>query len=140
MLSIEHSVREVRAGGPGELPSDVPGSPEPILIRGLVAHWPVVQAALESPAGVEAYLRRFYSGATVNAVYGKPGEQGRIYYNEDLTGFNFEAVKSRLDTVKTTLHDGSYLVERKTSGANLPPQDSDKGISGGRSQPDADCA
>ena len=81
MLNIERSVREVRAGGPGELPPELLGSPDPVLIRGLVGHWPIVQAALDSPAGVEAYLRRFYTGATVNAVYGKPGEHGRIFYN-----------------------------------------------------------
>ena len=88
MLNIEHRVREVPASGPGELPPDVPGSPEPMLIRGLVEHWPIVRAAADSPGAVENYLRRFYAGATVNAVYGKPGERGRLFYNEDLSGFN----------------------------------------------------
>ena len=108
MLIIETGTREVRASGPGELPPDVLGSPEPILIRGLVDHWPIVQAALDSPAGVEAYLRSFYSGATVNAVYGKPGEQGRIYYSEDLSGFNFNVVNSRLDSVLDDIRSQSH--------------------------------
>jgi len=99
MLSIEQSVREVRADEPGELPSGVLDRAEPTLIRGLVGHWPIVRAALDSPAAVEAYLRRFYAGAPVNAVYGAPGAKGRVFYNEDLSGFNFEAVKSPLDTV-----------------------------------------
>lgn len=98
-MSIEHRVREVRASGPGELPSDLTDSPEPILIRGLVRHWPIVRAAVDSSAAVGAYLRRFCAGATVNAVFGKPGERGRVFYNEDLSGFNFEAVKSRLESV-----------------------------------------
>ena len=109
MLSIERSVQEVRANEPGELPSNLIGSPEPTLIRGLVRHWPIVQAGLESPAAVEAYLRRFYAGAIVNAVYGKPGEQGRIFYNEDLSGFNFEATKSRLDTVLDDIRSQSHV-------------------------------
>jgi hypothetical protein len=99
MLSIEQTVREVQAGAPGELPAAVFGSAEPVLVRGLVRHWPIVRAASESPAAAEAYLQRFYQGAIVNAVYGKPGEQGRLFYNEDLSGFNFETVRSRLDAV-----------------------------------------
>ena len=108
MLSIERGTREVRASGPGELPSKVLGSPEPILLRGLVSHWPIVQAAADSPAAVEAYLRRFYAGVTVNAVYGKPGKRGRVFYTEDLSGFNFEAVKSRLDTVLDDIRSQSH--------------------------------
>jgi hypothetical protein len=108
MLSIERRVREVRANQPGELPSDLISSPEPTTIRGLVRHWPIVQAGLESPAAVETYLRRFYDGAMVNSVYGKPGERGRVFYNEDLTGFNFEAVKSRLDTVLEDMRSQSH--------------------------------
>jgi len=108
MLSIEQSVREVRADEPGELPSGVLDRAEPTLIRGLVGHWPIVRAALDSPAAVEAYLRRFYAGAPVNAVYGTPGENGRVFYNEDLSGFNFEAVKSPLDTVLDDLRAQSH--------------------------------
>jgi hypothetical protein len=108
MLSIERSVREVLASDPGELPSDLTGSSEPILIRGLAAHWPIVRAAAESPAAVESYLLRFYAGAKVNAVYGKPDERGRVFYNEDLSGFNFEAVSSRLDTVLDDIRSQSH--------------------------------
>jgi hypothetical protein len=108
MLNIEQSVNEVRAGEPGALPPEVRESAEPVLIRGLARHWPIVQAAQDSPAAVEAYLRRFYAGATVNAVYGKPGERGRLFYNEDLSGFNFEAVKSRLDTVLDDIRAQSH--------------------------------
>jgi len=111
MPSIEHHAREVRAGAPGELPAGVLGSAEPILIRGLVGHWPIVRAASESPAAVEEYLRRFYAGAAVNAVYGKPDARGRLFYNEDLSGFNFETVKSRLDSVLDDIRATSHAAE-----------------------------
>jgi hypothetical protein len=134
MLSIEHGTREVWASGPGELPSDVLGSPEPILIRGLVDHWPIVQAALDSPAGVEAYLRSFYSGATVNAVYGKPGEQGRIYYSEDLSGFNFNVVNSRLDSVLDDIRSQSHAED--PAGVYVGTTPVDKVLPGFRSEND----
>lgn len=134
MLSIEHSVREVRATGPGELPSDVLGSPEPMLVRGLVAHWPIVEAALDSPSGVEAYLRRLYTGATVNAVYGTPGERGRLFYNDDLSGFNFEAVKSRLDTVLDDIRSQSHAGD--PAGVYVGSTPVDKVLPGFRSEND----
>ena len=134
MLSIKHSVREIEASGPGELPSDILGSPEPTLIRGLAGHWPIVQAALDSPAAAETYLRRFYGGATVNAVYGTPGERGRLFYNEDLSGFNFEAVKSRLDTVLDDIRSQSHAED--PAGVYVGTTPVDKVLPGFRSEND----
>lgn len=99
MLSIERHVRELAVSQPGRLPPAVRRSTEPLLLRGLVTHWPVAQAAADSFAAVDAYLRRFYTNATVNAVYGRPEARGRLFYNEDLSGFNFQAVRARLDKV-----------------------------------------
>jgi hypothetical protein len=108
MLNIEKSVKEVSIRTPGELPEEVLGSAEPLLLRGLVEHWPVVRAARESPAAVENYLRQFYDDATVNAVYGDPGQRGRLFYNEDLSGFNFQTVRSTLDRVLDDVRSQSH--------------------------------
>jgi len=134
MLSIEQNVRELQAGGPGELPAEVLGSAEPVLIRGLVGHWPIVRAALDSPAAVEAYLRRFYAGAAVNAVYGKPGDRGRLFYNEDLSGFNFETVKSRLDRVLDDIRTTSHAAE--PAGVYVGSTPVDKVLPGFRAEND----
>jgi hypothetical protein len=72
-------------------------SAEPVVLRGLVRHWPMVTAALAGEA--DAYLRGFYRDATVNAMLGAPGIDGRFFYNDDLSGFNFAPVRVRLDTV-----------------------------------------
>ena len=108
MLRIEQNVREVPVDKPGLLPETVPGSEEPLVLRGLVRHWPVVRAGCESPAAVEAYLRRFDSNEPVNAVYGKPGHKGRLFYNEDMSGFNFDAVSARLDKVLDDIRGQSH--------------------------------
>lgn len=99
MLKIEKKVEENPVERPGLLPENLFEFDRPRVFRGLVSHWPVVQAAKNSSTAVENYLRRFYENEPVNAVYGKPGYEGRLFYNEDLSGFNFEAVRARLDRV-----------------------------------------
>jgi hypothetical protein len=111
MPGIEPNVREVPVNGPGELPREVFGASEPLVLRGLVSDWPVVQAARDSPAAVVSYLRRFYNDATVNAVFGEPDQQGRLFYNDDLSGFNFQAVHARLDQVLDKIREQSHAAQ-----------------------------
>ena len=108
MLRIERNVKEVAVDRPGQLPAAVHESSEPLILRGLVRHWPIVRAAEDSPSAVETYLRGFYKGATVNAVYGESGHRGRLFYNEDLSDFNFQAVPARLDKVLDDIRRQSH--------------------------------
>lgn len=86
--------------GAGLAPDDaLLRSTEPVIIRDLAAHWPLVRAGLESSQSADAYLRRFYRDATVVAMLGGPDIDGRFFYNEDLSGFNFRPVPVKLDTV-----------------------------------------
>ncbi len=64
-------------------------------MRGLVKHWPVVQAGLISPAGFRDYLMQFDRGAQTEAFWGEPQIAGKYFYNEDLKGFNFERRRMR---------------------------------------------
>jgi len=134
MLEIERSVREIPIGTPGELPEGVPGSAEPLLMKGLVDHWPVVRAAKDSPAAVEDYIRQFYADAAVNAVYGDPGHQGRVYYNEDLSGFNFQTVQSILSRVLDDVRAQSHETEPASVYVGSTPVD--KVLPGFRSEND----
>ena len=77
---------------------------EPVLLRGLVADWPVVQAARESHVAVDSYLRRHYQGATVNVFSGAPEIGGRFFYNESMTGLNFNRSREKLDAVLDSLN------------------------------------
>jgi hypothetical protein len=71
----------------------------PIVLKGLVAHWPAVQAAQRSPEAADNYLRSFYTDATVNASYGSPENNGRVFYNEDLSGLNFVSRRVKLNVI-----------------------------------------
>jgi len=61
----------------------------PVVLRGLVKDWPVIEAA-RSPAALRDYLASFAIGAEMEAFIGAPHIAGKYYYNDDLQGFNFE--------------------------------------------------
>ena len=98
MLPIDKRIREIGLRGP-KLPDELLRATEPYVVRGLAAHWPLVDAARSSIDAADGYLRRFYRDATVGAMLGKPDIQGRFFYNQDLTGFNYYSVRARLDAV-----------------------------------------
>ncbi|WP_176399664.1 cupin-like domain-containing protein [Novosphingobium sp. B 225] len=69
-----------------------PGAPppaEPLVLRGIVRHWPVVQAASEGPGAVLALLRGYGGAQELDFAILPPAQQGRFHYAPDLRGFNF---------------------------------------------------
>ncbi|MEH6433615.1 cupin-like domain-containing protein [Massilia sp. DD77] len=99
MLPAAKPIRELTGLRPRDLGPEILASTAPLLLRGLVADWPMVAAARQSQDAADAYLRRFYRDATVGAMLGAPEIEGRYFYNEDLSGFNFYPVRVRLDSV-----------------------------------------
>jgi hypothetical protein len=65
----------------------------------------MVERARVSQQEAGAYLRRFYRGDKVLAFLGAPEMGGRYFYNADLSGFNYAALKAPLDQVLEELHD-----------------------------------
>ncbi len=96
MLASAEPIRELHGVTPSDLNDELLASADPLVLRGLVARWPAVQA---SGTSANAYLRRFCRDATVVAMLAPPDIGGRIFYNEDLSGFNFTSVHTRLDQV-----------------------------------------
>ena len=62
----------------------------PVVLRGLVADWPVVEAGARSPVAFRDHVSRFDTGAPMEAFVGAPQIAGKYYYSADLAGFNFE--------------------------------------------------
>lgn len=96
-------VRQLEVRGPVEFPEAVGQYVDPVVFRGLVADWPLVQAARRSNRAADEYLRRFYNGSPVAVSTGDPGIRGRIFYDDNLTGFNFRTGRDRLDVVLDAL-------------------------------------
>jgi len=63
---------------------------KPVVLKGLVDEWPAVQAARESPRALANFIQRFDNGKQVLMMEGPPSIRGRIFYREDMSGFNFE--------------------------------------------------
>jgi hypothetical protein len=104
MLARPEPIGEIDAAGPLALGDQLLRATEPLVLRGLAAHWPAVQAAQAGDAEAAAYLRRHYRGAPVVAMLGAPEIDGRFFYNEDLSGFNFFPHRAPLDKILDELH------------------------------------
>ncbi len=87
--------REV-SGMSGSVPQSILAVDEPVVMRGLVADWPSVCAAGEGNASMLAYLRELTVDKAILAFRGDESQCGRYFYNDDLSGFNFERIQSTL--------------------------------------------
>jgi Cupin-like domain len=107
-LPCPREMAVVAADGPDALTPGLLRSPVPLLLRGLVARWPAVQAGLASPEAAAEYLQRFYSGQPLTAYLAAPEAQGRFFYDETCTGFNFRSGTATLGQVlgHITAHAG----------------------------------
>lgn len=91
-------MREVYGVTHASLSDEILDATEPMILRSLVADWPAARAGA-SHQSADAYLRRFYRDATVVAMLGHADIDGRFFYNEDLSGFNFQPLRARIDQV-----------------------------------------
>lgn len=85
--------------GIGEVPSWIYQENEPVLIKGLVNHWPVVQAAKQSPDAAVDLLKQFYSGRTVVVYEAEAEKAGRFFYSKDCSALDFKSSFAPLDAV-----------------------------------------
>jgi len=88
---------------PAALPVALLDATEPVVVRGLAAHWPAVRAGQQSGQAASEYLIGCCGPATVNAWIGPPEIGGRFFYDADFRGFNFQAERLRLDAVLAAL-------------------------------------
>ncbi|HEY9027618.1 MAG TPA: cupin-like domain-containing protein [Burkholderiaceae bacterium] len=96
-------IREL-AGAPADAMSDERlRDTQPWVQRGLVAHWPMVQAARRSDADAMAYLMSTWRGELVGMLLAPPHTQGRFFYDDTLTGMNFRREKAPLDVILDAL-------------------------------------
>jgi hypothetical protein len=72
---------------------------EPALVRGVVRDWPAVRAARQSPEAICRYVLGFDRGSPVDALLMPPQVRGRIFYSDDLRGFNYARKKVPISTV-----------------------------------------
>lgn len=79
---------------------------EPVVLEGLAAGWPVVQAGREGARQAADYLRRLAIDAPVTVFTAAAATNGRFHYNADVTGFNFTSGRAPLGEVLDELLAG----------------------------------
>jgi len=94
--------RPVDEGGPEVTRETLSAGARPVVLRGRVCDWPLVQAGRTLPD----YLRRFETAQPVAAFHGAPEMKGRFFYRPGLNGFNFERVKLPLTDLLDRLGAG----------------------------------
>jgi hypothetical protein len=94
MAQALQPVRELSTLDAAAIKSEVISAGRPAVLRGLVSAWPAVDAGRRSPVALAEYLQRFDNGSAVDAILSPPEVEGRIFYDDTMSGFNF--VRNRL--------------------------------------------
>jgi hypothetical protein len=97
-----------------ELTEGILKSTAPVLLRGLVSHWPAVQAGLKSNQDFRDYILEFDTKAPLTVYHGHAEIKGRLFYNTDFTGFNFSRNRKPLTSVLDAIFSESGKVDPET--------------------------
>ncbi|MEO5774392.1 MAG: cupin-like domain-containing protein [Sphingomicrobium sp.] len=76
---------------------------QPAVIRNARPDWPIVQRGRQSSAAVVDYLTQFYSGKPIGTLATPASEKGRIFYNKEINGYNFNRTMQDLRVVLAKL-------------------------------------
>jgi hypothetical protein len=69
--------------------SEIRPAAMPVVLEGLVADWPLVRAARESPARLAQAIQALDAGLVPHVMEAPAANGGRLFYRDDLGGFNF---------------------------------------------------
>ena len=104
-------IRELADIDPQRFRAEVLSGYEPVVLRGLVRDWPLVQTGTAEAAC--AHLGGFDRGAAVEAFAAPAEIGGRFFYSADMRGFNFDRRQGSLAELLR------YLLELQ--GRERPP-------------------
>ncbi len=120
-------IAELHDVTPEQFEKEVLPQGRPVVMRGLVRDWPAVGAARQSAAAAAGYVRRFDAGRPVETIFGDPAIEGRFFYNDELTGLNFERRPERIGAALDELLQGeeqerarSVYIQSVPTPQNLP--------------------
>lgn len=93
------AIEEIYLSGPDELEPSLLDSAQPVVLRGLVKTWDIVQGGRSGAREALKTLLTFYQGKPVATFLAEAGHEGRFFYNDAMDGFNFLQIDARLDDV-----------------------------------------
>ena len=74
-------------------------SKTPIIIKGLVDHWKLVEQGRHSDSSAINYLKSHYNGRSSVACIGPPEIKGRFFYDAQATQLNYHTQQMKIDEV-----------------------------------------
>lgn len=120
-------IAECRPVDPDRFREEIVASERPVVMRGLAADWPAVQAALQSDEALVRYLQKFDAGRPVEVLIGPPEIDGRFFYDDAMAGCNFQkrfgslsALLDKLLHLRTVDAPQALYAGAAAAGANLP--------------------
>ena len=69
--------------------SEIRPAAVPVVLEGLVGDWPLVHAGRESTRGLAAGIKALDAGRVPHVIEAPASGGGRLFYRDDLAGFNF---------------------------------------------------
>lgn len=103
-MSSKYKLKKNSGCTPENVPDEVFTSDSPILIKNLIKSWPAVMASKKSPAESLEYLKKFATDEPYTVFFGEPDINGRVFYNDDCSGFNFQVLGSSLNQLSSVLN------------------------------------
>lgn len=125
------------------LDESIISSKRPVIIKGLVNHWKLVNEGRQSDQNAIKYLKSHYNGRPSVACIGSPEINGRFFYNELATQLNFSTQQMNVDEVLDLIEaefnkpkPASYYIASNVIDTHFPNFRSENDIAISRQQSD----
>jgi hypothetical protein len=82
-------IRTISAPAPDAFRAEIVPAAQPVVLKGLVDHWPAVAEARKGAGALVDYLMQFDAGKLVETIFGAPEIEGKFFYGADLKSLNF---------------------------------------------------
>jgi hypothetical protein len=92
-------IKSVELSAIDGMPEGLLDAAAPLVIKNFLEHWPLVQAARQGAETIQQLLIQHYNNQPVHLMYADETVKGRLFYNDDLTGFNFTRSQVALNAV-----------------------------------------
>jgi len=124
---IEQDLMSVRSVTKELVADELESLDQPLVYRGVAKDLPLVVAGEKSVSSAQELIATYSKQAPVKAARVPASAQGRIYYDEALTGFNYQGGNVSLETFFSTLNQQASSVDRESiymgsthTGHNFP--------------------
>ena len=98
MIEIERKTRVLEGISADAIPFErLMQEERPTILKGVARDWPLTRKGIESPEAAMDYVSSFYQGRPVVGYTCAPELKGRYFYNEDISGLNFQRERVQLD-------------------------------------------